>query len=90
MLAVSLGHVKIGERQYLFRLAMMTYPLYLLHSVLGKMIFEHLNLNRYLSLAIVASVIFITCYILAMYVDRPLNKYVNIRLSSLYSRLRSN
>lgn len=87
MLAIALGHMKIGERQYLFRMAMMTYPLYLLHSKLGKMIFDNLGMNKYISLFIVLVFILGLCYVLAVYVDRPLNKASNKKLYKLHDIL---
>ena len=87
MLAVALGHVKIGERQFLFRLAMMTYPLYLLHNILGRMVFDSLGTNKYISLFIALTLLLFLCYALAMYVDRPLNKISNRKLTALHNKL---
>ena len=81
MTAIALGHVRIGERPFLFKLAMMTYPLYLLHSALGKAIFDALNTNKFASLVIVLTILFLLCNILALHVDRPLNKLFNTTLS---------
>ena len=81
MTAIALGHVRIGERPYLFRLAMMTYPLYLLHSALGKAIFDAMSINNFAALAIVLTILFLLCNILAVHVDRPLNKISNTTLS---------
>ena len=83
MLAISMGHVRIGERQFLFQLAMMTYPLYLLHSKLGRILIDALDTNKYISLIIVLVLLFILCYFLAVYVDKPLNKLSNKTLSGL-------
>ena len=85
MLAISLEHVKIGEKAILFKLAMMTYPLYLLHNVIGKAVFDSLNLNRYVSLALTLLLVFLLSY-LAVYIDRFLNKKSNAILFLLHSR----
>ncbi len=86
MLAIALGHVRIGERPFLFKLAMMTYPLYLLHNNLGKMIFDSLDANKFPSLIIVLVLLFILCYVLATYVDKPLNRLSNKKLNELLHR----
>lgn len=86
MLAVSLGHVNIGERTILFKLAMMTYPLYLLHNVIGKAIFDSLQANKYVSLGLAYTLIFTLSYI-AVYIDRYLNKFSNNILSNTYQRI---
>ena len=87
MLAIALGHVRIGERLFLFRLSMMTYPLYLLHNELGQMIYSHLSTNKYISLLIALALIFSLCYLLAMYVDRPLNRIFNKNLTTFHKKL---
>jgi len=84
MTAIALGHVRIGDRPLLFRLAMMTYPLYLLHSALGKAIFDTMNTNidKFVSLAIVITILILFCDILERYVDRPLYRISNTILSN--------
>ncbi len=85
LLGIALGHVKIGEKRYLYILAMMTYPLYLLHDKFGKAIYDSIDTGKYLSLLIVLLAIFALCYALAMYVDRPLNTLSKRLLKRLFS-----
>jgi peptidoglycan/LPS O-acetylase OafA/YrhL len=86
MLSIALGHVSIGERQFLFKLAMLTYPLYLLHNVIGKAIFDSLHSNKYISLALVLAFIFALSYI-AVRADKFLNNRSNMILGRLYQRV---
>ena len=85
LLGVSMGHVKIGEKQYLYKLAMMTYPLYLLHDKFGKAVYDSLDTGKYLSLLIAIVILFPLCYALAMHVDRPLNALSKRLLNRMFS-----
>lgn len=86
MLGIAMGHVSIGEKAFLFKLAMMTYPLYLLHNVIGKAIFDSLQMNKYLAFCLVLAIVFLLSYI-AVLIDRQLNKKSNILLMGLRDRI---
>ena len=90
MTAITLGHIKIGERVLLFKLAMMTYPMYLLHNILGKQIYDTLDMNKYLALMLTMIILFAACYVLASYVDRPLNRTSNRLLNKLHDKIVNN
>ena len=90
MAAITLGHIKIGERTFLFKLTMMTYPMYLIHNILDKQIYDALDMNKYLALILVMMTLFVACYVLALYVDRPLNRASNRLLNKLHDRIVKN
>ena len=85
LLGVALGHLRIGEQRYLYKLAVMTYPLYLLHDKFGKAVYDSLDTGKYLSLVTVLLVLFTLCYALAMHVDRPLNTLSKRLLNRMFS-----
>ena len=82
MTAAALGYARVRERVFLFNLGMMTYPLYLLHNVIGKHLYDALPTGRFVSISVVIGVLFVGCYLLAMYVDRPLSRIANRLLRS--------
>lgn len=82
MLAVTLGWFKPFARKGLMQIGLLTYPLYLIHQIIGYLILNQLaGINRFLALGLVCGLMIGLAYAIAQYVERPIASALKVRLT---------
>lgn len=63
----------------------MTYPIYLLHTRLGKTLFDLLSqdMGKYISLTIVISFMILSSFLVYTYIDKRVSGHIKINLSKI-------
>ena len=66
-------------------LGTLTYPLYLLHHNIGFILYQHLGnkVDKYVLLIGITSFMLLLAYLLHLYLEKPLSRYLKYKLSTL-------
>lgn len=66
----------------------MTYPVYLLHTRLGKTLFDLLfqDMSKYVALTIVISFVIVLSFLVYTYIDKRVSGYIKINLSKIFPK----
>ncbi len=87
---ISLDKIKIKPSKILLLLGGMTYPLYLLHSRIGKIVFNGLELDPYISLLLTISLVLSMAYLVHVYVEKRLANSIKNYLFDALNGVRDN
>jgi peptidoglycan/LPS O-acetylase OafA/YrhL len=65
-----------------------TYPVYLLHTRLGKTLFDLLfqDMSKYVALTIVISFVIVLSFLVYTYIDKRVSGYIKINLSKIFPK----
>lgn len=92
MYMVAKGYLKKLNSPILLKFGLITYPLYLIHQIIGYIIFSNLNgyINKYTLLITTIIFMFFISYILSNFYEPKVRSYLNKKIKQFTKRYRIN
>jgi peptidoglycan/LPS O-acetylase OafA/YrhL len=91
MIAVSLGWFTLAKWRWLVTLGALTYPLYLLHAQLGRVLIRayHGLVPAWALLAMISAALLLLAYVVYRWVERPAARFLRRGLASSIAEMRA-
>lgn len=86
---VSAGWLQMQKRKLVFYLGALTYPMYLLHNMIGKVIYDNLVLhtNKYVSLSVVILLLGVLSLSIFIFIEQKYKKAMLAGLNNIFMKL---